>query len=1085
MEVVEPALQKKYHKITGISRGNSFSASSASESSSSPSISTFNTVPSSSKNIASATLTTKLSSQTGAFQRDETAAKINKTESKNEPTNLAVPSSARNKNMSTLKQKAQQVIQSSKNAEAITLLSNRNAIASNQPLNLTSDSISTTVPENLNKRPLSFTASSSATSSGIPITQPLVIETSSQPSTHQNHHPQNPERSIIKSLLLNSRGLAVPTTGEGEDAVYTCPLCKISFRSADNLQYHTKCYCQGTPPVSAQSPSPHSAPISPVGSPSHKYFRSNSFNLCLPEKYSPNTLAKLASSSIRHHRTPLSLAKLAAQQTGYYYNKSSSIAALATSSGITGNASSSRNRPDNINIANVSNSSISVPSHTSTQSVSSQCVQITKQLIDASLPSPGPLLGKTRLVDTYNTGVESKREDAIVSNYATITSNNIEVTISEQDTCSTIPKNITKFNSSDTAPSPPIRKRSRRDSYAHSPPLKGNTTSSDNLHSPKNPRLQMCGGEMKIFERKGDTTPRFGLSGGSIISISPSPDSLSEPSPIGIRAGLLSGGSIIETPTKRASSSSISPSLPTPDHLTPHSAITTEPVMSGQKLFFQFPPVNAITAFNPLTLQLNTNEPNKIFHGGKFINHVPGMPGPNTLAPIVSMRSPSPVRKKLILNSPVAVRPMPIQQSTSSHSPFLMVNKIPQPPTLATSPKLSPKGKTFSLTKSITIPEPDEKRAAISAFSDMVNRSPSISGNYGNPGFPYMQMTPVWSASGLPSTKLTDANKKSFNFTRIADNLSPSRTSTKPTETTPAIINSNSSKAEVNCFNFENLIPKPEVIIRSSKQRTSEQISPLHIDVSTSTTLSCTATTIPTLVLPTNTTTASISTCSTTLSCSPTPLNARSSPNADQTVDAAPKFLTKPTKFLRPSSLPLKPGTFTPKRHHGITPTANTLPLISPETPRPSKACIQLYLNGHAYTYLGLKCSTKTFYCTVNRQQPHHFTNKQLKQPISIYSNWQVCAESNPHPLGLSPKEVMSLYDSRQRLQQYRRYGKYTVANSSSKCTTLHSQSLICTALDTINSTSEAEENDATTATATANATTISAISPEQGKFVV
>lgn len=126
----------------------------------------------------------------------------------------------------------------------------------------------------------------------------------------------------------------------------------------------------------------------------------------------------------------------------------------------------------------------------------------------------------------------------------------------------------------------------------------------------------------------------------------------------------------------------------------------------------------------------------------------------------------------------------------------------------------------------------------------------------------------------------------------------------------------------------------------------------------------------------------------------------------------------KPAKpsFLRPTSLPLKPGTFTPKQHHGITPTANTLPLISPETPRPSKSCVQLYLNGHAYTYLGLKSSTKTFYCTVNKPQPVYIQNQHK---LSMYSNWQIYNGNNPNILDLSPYAAMSLYDSRQRPSKF------------------------------------------------------------------
>lgn len=125
--------------------------------------------------------------------------------------------------------------------------------------------------------------------------------------------------------------------------------------------------------------------------------------------------------------------------------------------------------------------------------------------------------------------------------------------------------------------------------------------------------------------------------------------------------------------------------------------------------------------------------------------------------------------------------------------------------------------------------------------------------------------------------------------------------------------------------------------------------------------------------------------------------------------DVPLKEETKPNKFLRPTSLPLKPGTFTPKKHHGITPTANTLPLISPETPRPKKSYGQLYLNGHAYTYLGLKCSTRVFYCTLNRPQPMYVTQQH---GLSMYSNWEICKEA-------PPDVDMAHYDSRHRPLNY------------------------------------------------------------------
>jgi HIV type I enhancer-binding protein len=145
----------------------------------------------------------------------------------------------------------------------------------------------------------------------------------------------------------------------------------------------------------------------------------------------------------------------------------------------------------------------------------------------------------------------------------------------------------------------------------------------------------------------------------------------------------------------------------------------------------------------------------------------------------------------------------------------------------------------------------------------------------------------------------------------------------------------------------------------------------------------------------------------------------RKSPELSEVADDEMTQESKPPSkpaFLRPTSLPLKPGTFTPKQHHGITPTANTLPLISPETPRPSKSCVQLYLNGHAYTYLGLKSSTKPFYCTVNKPQPTYIQNQHK---LSMYSNWQIYNGNNPNILDLSPYAAMSLYDSRQRPNKF------------------------------------------------------------------
>lgn len=1038
MEGVEPALQKKYHKITGISRGNSFSGSNAGDNTSSTTSAVISS-PSSNKQHQN---------------RDEIIPKITKSEICVENNPIVTTQTITVKKLPTLQQQAEQVLKSVKSTDKYQ--SKAPISLPQQPLNLTSDSSN----ENIRKRSqanINSVSSSTVTitsGASICVTQPLQIElgTITPTTAHQNHHPQNPERSIIKSLLLNSRGLAVPTTGEGEDAVYTCPLCKISFRSADNLQYHTKCYCQGTPPVSSQNHSnPHSAPISPVGSPSHKYFRSNSFNLCLPEKYSPNTLAKLASSSLRHpHRTPLSLAKLAAQQTvsGHFLSSVSTAAVLATSMAIS-TTTTGRNRPENIIInTNTCPAPTPLTNTSSMQSVSSQCVQITKQLIDASLPSPGPLLGRTRLVDSYSSE-SRKSEDAIISNLS------VGSTISmASKTDTTIP------STSVTEPviSSIINKRQNTGSYVsnqssticYSP---APSTPNESVLSPKNIRLlQMCGGEAKIIARKEEFGPRFGSSGGSIISISPSPDSLPEPSPLGIRSGLFSGGSIIETPKKTSSSSSIasslSPPAPTPDHSTPRSALQMLNPSPVHLNYFQFPAINSITAYNPLTLpppsqtQLNAL-PKQIMHGGKIIPFVAGMPGPDSLsisAAPTCLSPPmhlSPFRKeyeaaimnansnlkKMMPSSPVAVRALSHQNPLSLLSPTGSLAKG--------SARISPKIKPVPLSRIVVpttsnfINEMDEKQHnAKLSFSDVLNgnnqKSTFTIGNNSQPM--------IWSPAML-SKKSHDSNNKTFNFTRIADNLSPSKPNTFTAHATSSLT---STDSESRAINFEVIIRKPDIIMKNKKPRIhSDVISPLHIDVTTSSSASSSPV-IPTLILPESTVTQ----------------DAIVTIAEQRNFDTLLKTVPKATKFLRPSSLPLKPGTFTPKRHHGITPTANTLPLISPETPRPSKNCIQLYLDGHAYTYLGLKCSTKPFYCTVNRPQPVHFTNQHK---LSIYSNWQTCAESNPHPLGLSPKEAMSLYDSRQRQQQYRRNGKYTVANSTTKFTTLHSQSLICTPIDVRN----------------------------------
>ncbi|XP_076362073.1 uncharacterized protein LOC143252978 isoform X2 [Tachypleus tridentatus] len=108
----------------------------------------------------------------------------------------------------------------------------------------------------------------------------------------------------------------------------------------------------------------------------------------------------------------------------------------------------------------------------------------------------------------------------------------------------------------------------------------------------------------------------------------------------------------------------------------------------------------------------------------------------------------------------------------------------------------------------------------------------------------------------------------------------------------------------------------------------------------------------------------------------------------------------------RPTSLPLKK-----KR---VTACMIGSTLISPETPRPRKSCIQQYINGQAYTYLGLKCSTRSTFCCSYRPQPM-YVPQDTDPKLSMYCNWQAVPVKNKI-LNLTPGQHMGLYDSRQWL---------------------------------------------------------------------
>ncbi len=147
--------------------------------------------------------------------------------------------------------------------------------------------------------------------------------------------------------------------------------------------------------------------------------------------------------------------------------------------------------------------------------------------------------------------------------------------------------------------------------------------------------------------------------------------------------------------------------------------------------------------------------------------------------------------------------------------------------------------------------------------------------------------------------------------------------------------------------------------------------------------------------------TITVSPASTSVAPSDTPLKVKTE-ESEVAMDTS-----EDTKFLRPSSLALAPGSFKQKKHVMVaTPGGSTL--ISPETPRPRKSYALTYQNGTAYTHLGLKCSTKAYYCSVFRQQPMYVHHKAR---LSMYSNWKVVTKDS-HPSRLTPKESLDAYNS-------------------------------------------------------------------------
>lgn len=704
------------------------------------------------------------------------------------------------------------------------------------------------------------------------------------------NHPQNPEKSIIKDLLLNSKNFGAISPSEADER-FTCPFCKVSFRNGESLKYHTMCYCQGSQTNSPQT-------MSPAASPSHGYFRSNTIN----DKYSPNSLAKLASTSLRRYpKSPVNQPSTLLQLVKPHVKLT-----------MEPQPSSTRNR-----MKLVENIVINPAGEGTSKNA---------DLVYTPLPSPGPFLGKTRLVDSYSN--EKSFDEVTIRIIPPVQESQprqspAPATPSTAEHTFALPEEIS-----------PIRR-----SHSH--------------HS----NLQMFGGEVQVIDKKSENFVTYG-SGGSVTSLSPTSQSESEPSPILIAPGYFSGGSGIQLPQMGKESGQKTPQTPRVS-MTPTMTPNLTPIMGmmSPMTHFQFPPINSITDYSPLTLPplQSEGQAQTIYHGGKMIPFVPGMPGPNTssLQPKMDrqqmqQRVISPIRMKNSIPSPLSL--------PNNHQHHYLSGNLTPRRVSPTPPRLIPNIKVIEA--AVTTVDPKKK---LHPKNGMVEN--------------------VWSPPKQPDPKKYQLTRKLESPRKLSVERPP----------------------EVRHFSYDNLIvAKPSVRIQSPPEVVTKQMAPLHIDVAAAATNAASALT----------------------------------PTTPSAAATTPVETSQKTKFLRPTSLPLKPGCFTQKKHHGITPTQNTMPLISPETPRPSKNCIQLYLNGHAYTYLGLKCSTKMTYCTLNRAQPVYIANRHK---LSMYSEWRVHENFDPHWLGISPGEAIALYDSRHC------HTKYAIAKIPTTNILVHSQTTIMT----------------------------------------
>jgi len=624
------------------------------------------------------------------------------------------------------------------------------------------------------------------------------------------------------------------------------------------------------------------------------------------------------------------------------------------------------------------------------------------------LPSPGPLLGNTRLVDAYAPPAKKQRTETVPTSLRSL-------------------EELSKY--------------------------------------PRPNSLQMFGGEVRILDNTGEVTKTMRIEPRQTNSptnehIVNSKCMNSETASIVVKSGLHSGGTMMHKPPETsASTSNSSISLPNapkilapiiPNISTPNIA----PTMSCYDyLESHLNPLTSITAYNPLTLpQAGITS---ILHGGKVIPYVPGMPGPHTLTgtPTIDI-SPSitagEAGYKVIPGLPgLHMIPQPldlassvkVQSSTVPGMPSPLSGHIPslldQPLDLASPAKESMKisFKTPNgdgLKSGLTSPKVPNVKVETSTDKYRTKMPSTLTG--GETGKTELDRHIKNNTAVKYRSIESPRERKDFTYDK---NSKLDKTFSYPNGVDPTISSNSYNKMRYS----------PKTISENKKRSSNWGVS--EVDAGRALPID-TYTAISKLDLPVhengrlknsvssdtrgwikvadgygafngakikadNASSVILVNLDSSKTEVPTKTSVELIVKDKQSEAKSPKSgdVVKETinanKFLRPTSLPLKPGTFTPKKHHGITPTANTLPLISPETPRPKKSYGQLYLNGHAYTYLGLKCSTRVFYCTLNRPQPMYVTQQH---GLSMYSNWKICKEA-------PPDVDMAHYDSRHRPLNY------------------------------------------------------------------